>query len=224
MVFWITDDRSISISPPGSQVIDELWAESRPRRIVEIVCGERAVDVLSVVGPEDVEVTALLAEDLLAYFGLDGLPRLGWLLSRYGKSIERDLSYFHNTDLLDLWRGLVSPAKVLAYIDCLPSWSAFMEASAQDDEVAEMYAAQEHGPSLGPRVIEWTPERAELVKVYEAIQGLTALVHNALGGKSPLPKPEPRPQTAADRLAARVEDASYEYLLERIAEAQAGEG
>jgi hypothetical protein len=125
--------------------------------------------------------------------------------------------------MLDLWRGKISPRRVLAYIDCLPSWSAFIEASAQDDEVAEMYADAE-AVTVSPRVIEWTPERAELVKVNEAIQQLTAMVHAIAGGKGEPPQPEPRPQTAADRLAAKLEEASYDYLLERIAEAQQGGG
>lgn len=109
---------------------------------------------------------------------------------------------------------------MLAYVDALPSHSAFAEASAQDDEVAEMYAAQQSGEAPAPRITEWTPERAELVRINESLAALTSLVHSALGGKSEPPKPSPRPETAMDRLAAKVEEASYEYLLEAIAEAQ----
>lgn len=147
------------------------------------------------------------------------------MLSRYGEAIERDLSYFHGVDLLDLWRGTLSPRKVMAYIDRLPSHSAFMEASAQDDEVAEMWAGTDDAAvPPRPRILEWTAERAELVSIREAIQVLTATVNAIAGGKGDMPKPALRPETAADRLAAKVEDASYEYLLERIAEAQTREG
>jgi hypothetical protein len=129
---------------------------------------------------------------------------------------------YHGVDLLDLWRGKVSARKLLAYIDRLPSHSAFAEASAQDDEMAELFADQEVGP-VTPRITEWTPERAELVKVNENLRALASLVVNALGGKGEPPKPDPRPETALDRLNARLEDASYNYLLERIEESQARE-
>lgn len=123
-------------------------------------------------------------------------------------------------DLLDLWRGDITPRRLLAYIDYLPSWSAFIEASAQDDEVAEMYADRGEAVAQPPRLTEWTPERAELVKVVEAVQSLTSLVSTALGGSAQPPQPQPRPVTAADRLAERVGDAAYEYIMERVEEAR----
>lgn len=113
--------------------------------------------------------------------------------------------------------------EVLVYIDHLPSWSAFAEATAQDDEVAAMYAERESdGKPSGPRIMEWTPERSELVKVNDALATLTSIVLQAAGGKGAPPEPQPRPETAIDRLASRVQDASYEYLMERLAEAREG--
>ena len=114
---------------------------------------------------------------------------------------------------------------MLHYIDGLPSWSAFIEASAQDDEVAEMYAGREdEGPAPSPRLLEWTPERAELVKIHEAIQSLAALVSAVAGGNAEQPKPSPRPETAMDRYAKRMADASYDGLLDLIEEAKQREG
>lgn len=109
---------------------------------------------------------------------------------------------------------------MLAYIDGLPSYSAFIEASAQDDEVAEMYAEQEESGEYHPRLTEWTPERAELVAVKEAIQQLTAIVLNVAGSKADPPPLSPRPLTARDRLAAQAEDAGYEVLLGLIEQAR----
>lgn len=86
-----------------------------------------------------------------------------------------------------------------------------------------MYAQQDSPGPATPRLLEWTPERAELVKINEAVQALTALVHRALGGNGEMPQPEPRPETAVDRLAAKLEEASYEYLLDRIQEARTRE-
>lgn len=145
------------------------------------------------------------------------------MIERYGEAIERDLSMYHGVDLLDLWRGKVSARKILAFIDRLPSHSAFAEASAQDDEMAELFAGQESGP-VTPRIIEWTAERAELVKLNEGIRALTSLIVSALGGQSQPPQPEPRPETAWDRLASRLQDRDYTRLLELIGEAQAREG
>lgn len=119
-----------------------------------------------------------------------------------------------------MFRGDLTPRKVLAYIDRLPSWSAFAEASAQDDELAEMYAERDDSAPVSPLVREWTPERSELVRLNEAIQSLTAVVVKAAGGDAAPPRPAPRPATAFDRLRARIEDASYDYLLEQIEEAR----
>lgn len=83
-----------------------------------------------------------------------------------------------------------------------------------------MYAQIEDAGPSSPLIREWTPERAELVGIRDALNSLTAVVVSALGGSDPPPKPAPRPETAMDRLAAKVEDASYEYLLERIEEAR----
>lgn len=117
-----------------------------------------------------------------------------------------------------MFRGAITPRKVLAYIDRLPSWSAFAEASAQDDEIAEMYAAQDDAeqPAASPLIREWTPERAELVRLNEGIQTLTVMVNSALGGTGDQPKPLPRPETAMDRLKARIDDAAYDYLAQQI--------
>jgi hypothetical protein len=131
---------------------------------------------------------------------------------------------YHGVDLLDLWRGEITPRKLLAYIDRLPSHSAFAEASAQDDEIAEMYAgAEDDGSVPSPRIIEWTPERAELVKVNDNLRSLTSLVLSALGGKSDPPKPEPRPETALDRMKERLETEAYTELLDLIDKARTRE-
>lgn len=123
-----------------------------------------------------------------------------------------------------MWRGDLTARKVLAYIDGLPSYSAFIEASAQDDEVAQMYASEIADGPTSPRITEWTPERAELVKVNESIQNLIAMVSSALGGKPEQPKPEPRPETARDRLEAKALEDGYQLLLDQIEAAQTREG
>lgn len=111
--------------------------------------------------------------------------------------------------------------EVLGYIDHLPPYSAFADAMAQDDELAEMYASVESGPTK-PRITEWTPERAELAKVNDKLAELIAVVIQAAGGKGSRPQPEPRPETALDRLKARVEEQAFQSLLDKIEAARSG--
>lgn len=122
-----------------------------------------------------------------------------------------------------MFRGDVSPRKALAYIDRLPSHSAFADATAQDDELAEKYADLDVDPPPPP-ISEWTPERAELVKVNEAVRELTAVVITALGGKAEPPQPAPRPITAADRVREIAEDRGYEEIVRLVEESQKRQG
>ena len=62
------------------------------------------------------------------------------LLREYGEAIEADLLHYYGGDLLDLWRGVLTPRRVLVLIKGLPPGSALHRARGGDafwsDEVA----------------------------------------------------------------------------------------
>ena len=112
----------------------------------------------------------------------------------------------------------MTPREALVYIDRLPPDSALAEAMAQDDDLAERLSQGERAP-YRPRVTEFGPTNQLLATVVDRLTEVVAAVA-ALGGGKVEVQFHPRPETAADRFAARVEDASYDYLLERIEEAR----
>jgi hypothetical protein len=149
------------------------------------------------------------------------------LVDRYGEAIEGDLPfYFPGMRLLDLLSkvmdGAMTPREVLVYIDRLPPDSALAEAMAQDDELAAQLRDGEQAP-YRPRITEFGPTNQLLTKVVDRLTEVVAAVAALGGGKAEV-QFEPRPETAAERLASRVEEAGYDYLLERIEEARAKAG
>jgi hypothetical protein len=108
---------------------------------------------------------------------------------------------------------------LLNLIEGLPSDSAYAEASAQDDELAEMMAARGDAPTTGPRVTEFGPTNQLLTEILDRLGEVVAATVAASGGSVKI-RPSPRPETAADRYARRMQDAAYEYLLEQVEEAQ----
>jgi hypothetical protein len=107
---------------------------------------------------------------------------------------------------------------LLNLIEGLPSDSAYAEASAQDDELAEMMAARGDAPTTGPRVTEFGPTNQLLTAILDRLGEVVKAAAGDGSVKIPL---SPRPETAADRYARRMQDAAYEYLLEQVEEAQA---
>ncbi len=120
-----------------------------------------------------------------------------------------------------MFTGEITPREVLVLIDRLPSDSALAEASAQDDELAEMMVEEGVAPpSGGPRVRDFGPTNQLLTGVLDRLGELVAVTITANGGTAK-PQPLPRPETAADRLARRVADASHDYILDQIEAARA---
>lgn len=102
-------------------------------------------------------------------------------------------------------------------VDHLPAHSAYAEALAGDEELAELIIAHPAPPSAaGPRVSEWSPERAALAEISDKLSTLTAAVIAAAGAKPPRLSPSPRPQVAADRLRERRREADHLSLVARV--------
>lgn len=67
---------------------------------------------------------------------------------------------------------------------------------------------------------EFGPTNQLLTGIYDRLGEVIAAVVGTAGGQAKV-RPSPRPETAADRYARRMQEASVEYLLEQIEEAQA---
>jgi hypothetical protein len=128
--------------------------------------------------------------------------RLADLISRYGEAIERDLQRIYGVDLGEYWRDLRRHRKLANLVDGLPGDSAFAEAMANDPAAAAAVAdgrIRVRPEPTGPRLTEWSAERAALADICDRLTVLTIAVL-ASGGAKQLPKfkPTPRPSTAMD--------------------------
>lgn len=116
-------------------------------------------------------------------------------------------------NLGELWRAR-RWRFLLNLIDHLPRDSHYVEAAAQDDELA----AYRRTPSgkAEMRVAEWSPEVAVLASVHDIVAQLLAVTYAANGNKPPKISPYPRPMTAQQRLEAvelrRKQDAVRQML------------
>jgi hypothetical protein len=133
------------------------------------------------------------------------------LIDRYGDQLEYDLHSRLGLDLQDWFRGRHAWDKLLRLAEQLPRESRYKAELYDDDDVVAEYLLL-HGtpgddqPDAPLTLQDWTPERAQLVSLTEAIMGLhrtLIAIHNK--GKAPDVKPLPRPRTAWDR-AQRAEN------------------
>jgi len=143
------------------------------------------------------------------------------MIDRYGEAIEGDFRFYYHARFLDVFDGIMSPREALVLIGRLPGDSALAEAMAQDDELAQRASTGE-SPQR-PRIRDFGPTNQLLTTVADRLAEVVAAVAHLGGGKVE-PTPLPRPETAAERLASRLEVAGYDYLLERIEEARAKAG
>jgi hypothetical protein len=108
--------------------------------------------------------------------------------------------------------------RLLNLIDHLPGHSAYAEALAADEVLAEVILAQPEPPDRfrGPRVSEWTPERAALAEISDKLSVLIATTVAAAGSKPPKVTPSPRPQVAADAVRERRRIEQHLRLVDMV--------
>jgi hypothetical protein len=105
----------------------------------------------------------------------------------------------------------------LNLIDHLPGHSAYAEALAADEELAAVVLTHPRpAEAFGPRVSEWTPERAAMAEISDKLSSLIAATIAAAGSRPPKLPPSPRPRVAADRLRERQRAAAHLSLVERV--------
>lgn len=135
------------------------------------------------------------------------------LVNRYGDELEYDLHARLGLDLDDWFAGRYPWAKLLRLAGQLPRTSHYATALHDDDDAVAEYVAvhglpeDDDAPAPLPPMTEWTPERAQLVALTEAVMSMQRVLVLAHGGKAGEVRPLPRPRTAWDR-AARVQNIS----------------
>lgn len=86
-------------------------------------------------------------------------------------------------------------------IDHLPRNSAYVEAQADDEELAALLLTlPESAQAPRERFSEWSPEKDTLVAILDRLQALTAAVVASGGGKPGTFRPAERPEAAIQRL------------------------
>lgn len=72
---WLDADKSIVVQrPTGDQIFDaeEAFRTGTSREALKALCGDKADEVLSLLGSEDAAVMRAVAEDMQGHFGLSG--------------------------------------------------------------------------------------------------------------------------------------------------------
>jgi hypothetical protein len=146
-----------------------------------------------------------------------GSQRLAGLLERYGGAIEADLA-FRGVDLAQLWRQR-RWRFLLNLIEHLPRTSAFAEAVAEDDELADETVKHLNPDSRRTMpVSEYGPAVELLAAIYDRLgQQITATVAAAGAKRPPKPKPFPRPVTAIERARRRRSQSGFNDIVAAFA-------
>lgn len=154
------------------------------------------------------------------------MSRAVQLVDRYGDELDYDFHARLGINLDELWfrTGAEPWEKLLSLAGQLPPDSRYMAALYDDDDMVAAYIA-EHGhpePSRTDLTLEgWTPERAQLVSLTEAVMGMHRTLIAIHSKTQPPEAPKlPRPRTAWDRFERRKNVHEARSLIERFAPQQ----
>lgn len=118
-------------------------------------------------------------------------------------------------DLATEWRGR-RWRKLLNLIDHLPRDSAYVEAIANDDAMADQLVEQVPETAPGPRLSDWSPEVEALYALVDRVTELIHLTAAVNGAKPGRMQPAPRPVTAFDRARIRRRVRKHRDLVARV--------
>lgn len=96
----------------------------------------------------------------------------------------------------------------------MPRASHFVEAYADDDEIAAVIGLPEF--ERRERLSEWTPEREVLADLYDRVGELISVLMQVNGNKNPHFKPYRRPETATQRLMESDRHNKHASLMNRL--------
>lgn len=212
----IDDDRSVIVGFPP---IDDLIAATESRTDDEqlrLLAGPQYVVLREVLGGESFLVLRAVLTDMAEHFRLAEVAQVTRLIGRYGDAIRADLRRVYGVDLLDFFRGDLSADAVLDYLEHLPRTSAYNEALAQDEELAERTANGPDRKPGPPPLTEWGPEVQALAEVRDLVAQLLAVTIKAHGGKPQKVQPYPRPVTAIERVRRKARLKAHRLLVARV--------
>lgn len=118
--------------------------------------------------------------------------------------------------MLDFFRGALSAAAVLDYLEHLPRTSAYHAAVGADEEVAEALARQREQAPKTPSTTEFSPEMQALATISDQLQVIANILVAANGGKAGAVKPYPRPVTALQKARERRRYDQHQSLVARV--------
>ena len=114
-----------------------------------------------------------------------GILELCDLVDEHGDELEADFAQFYNgLDIADVWRGQLSPRRVLVLagqLGTIPG-SRFRAATLG-----------------GSDWLGWSPEARLLADLVDAVVDNSVVTVKSAGGKTKRPEPYPRPIAAADK-------------------------
>lgn len=142
------------------------------------------------------------------------MRRLVYLLGRYGEAIEMDL-WERQRDLAEMWRSR-RWRLLLSVIDHLPRASHYVEALADDEDLARRTADTEPEAKPRARMSEWTAEREALADISDRLTDVIRAIVASTGNKPPNIPRSVRPVTAADRIRREHSKARHLSLVERL--------
>jgi hypothetical protein len=147
--------------------------------------------------------------------------RLASLVQTYGKAIEYDLwRHGKGEDLAVLWRTR-RWRKLLNLIDQLPRDTAYMEAVADDEQLATFLLSRPDGHSKKPsaptrRLSEYSAEVEVLSAILDRLGEVTQAIVASAGAKPRKVTPAPRPVTALERMRTRRALTKHRSLVSRV--------
>ncbi len=140
------------------------------------------------------------------------------MIARYGRAIEYDLAGL-GMDLAIEWRRR-RWRRLLSIIDRLPRTSAYVEALANDEDLARQVTERERGqpeqkrPSR--RMSEWSPDVELLSVIANRLGDVVQAIVVSAGGKPHKVPPMPHPVTAFDRVRRRRTVQRHRSLVDRV--------
>jgi hypothetical protein len=106
--------------------------------------------------------------------------------------------------------------KLLNLIDHLPRDTAYVDAVADDELVAEAMADQPDPPVRAPRMATWSPEVELLTALLDRVAELIHVVAMTAGAKPGRRTPAPRPVTALDRVRQRRRETQHQRVVAKL--------
>lgn len=136
-------------------------------------------------------------------------------MSRYGAAIEYDLAC-RGIDLGTEWRAR-RWRKLLNIIDHLPRNSSYVEAMAMDEELAlEVLRRPEKKTPPRRRMSEWSAEVELLSTAVDRLSELIQAIAAGHGAKPTRLNPQPRPETAHERVKHRERVRKHNSIVARV--------